>query len=285
MTEARHGTAAVNGVELHYAEIGAGDLVLFLHGFPEFWYAWRHQLADLGRDHHAVAVDTRGINLSSKPADPSAYHLDQLVEDARQLIGHLGHGRATVVGHDWGGFIAWWLAIRHPEAVAGLVAINAAHPGIFSRLLRDSPAQREASRYMEAFRSARGEELLSREDFGAFRANILEPGRKAGHLRPEDEAAYLQAWRRPGALTAGLNYYRANQKIGATLAADTRVAVPTLVIWGDKDPYFSLENLDSLPDCVADLRVRRYPENDHWIVHQIPGEVNRLIRDFMAARL
>src|SRR5690606_23903981 len=124
---------------------------------------------------------TRGVNLSDKPAALEAYHLDRLVEDAAGLIAALGHESAVVVGHDWGGFIAWMLAIRRPELVERLVIINCAHPHAFERLLREHPGQRQASQYMLAFRSERGEELLSRDDFAGFRHNILEPGLTGGY--------------------------------------------------------------------------------------------------------
>jgi len=282
---------AVNGVNLHCVEAGREDapLIVFLHGFPEFWYAWRHQLRALSDRFHCVACDTRGINLSDKPARVEDYAIDVLVEDVRQLIGALGRDSAVVVGHDWGGFIAWELAVRHPEAVRKLVIVNCAHPDAFARLIIDSPRQREASQYTLAFRSERGEDLLRHDDFAGFRANILAPGRAAGHLDAADEAAYQAAWRQPGALTGGLNYYRAN-RLGPALEgqsprqprdpAECRVSPPTLVIWGEKAPYFSTENIDLLSDYVSDLTLVRCPDNDHWIVHQIPDRVSALIGDF-----
>ena len=292
MSDFEHGYAEVNGLRLHYAAAGKGPLLLFLHGFPEFWYAWRHQLADLRDRFRAVAIDTRGVNLSSRPAEVAAYHLDHLAADPAALIGHFGFEKAMVIGHDWGGITAWWLAIKHPELLDRLVIVNAAHPGVFERLLRDEPRQQAASAYMQAFRSDRGEELLSRDDFGAFRQNILAPGRAAGHLSDADVDAYLAAWRQPGGLAGGLNYYRANRRHGPAEdgapapmpPAETRVEVPTLVIWGERDPYFVPENLDLMPDYVADLRIERFPDNDHWIVHQMPAEVSRLIGAFAAPK-
>lgn len=283
----RHGRAAVNGVRLHYVEAGEGPLVLFLHGFPEFWYAWRHQIADLAPLARAVAVDTRGVNLSSGPQEVDGYRIDELVEDVRQFVRHLGAERVVLVGHDWGGFIAWETAIRHPALVDRLVIVNCAHPAVMQHLLAHDPAQAKASAYMLAFRSSRGEELVERDGFAGFRANILEPGLAAGHLTAEDAAAYLEAWRRPGGLSAGLDYYRAN-KLGPPSGddapprsfAETRVRAPTLVLWGERDPYFVPANLDLLPQVVPELTVRRYPDNDHWIVHQMPHEVSRQIARF-----
>ena len=283
----RHGFADVGGLSLHYAERGAGPLVLMLHGFPEFWYAWRHQLGGLGDRFHAVACDTRGINLSGRPAAVEAYRLEALVDDVAGLIAALGHRTATLVGHDWGGFIAWETAIRRPDLVDRLVIANCQHPELYHDLCATSAEQQAASRYMLAFRSERGEELLSRDDFAGFRANILAPGLAAGHLGEADAAAYLAVWRDGGSLTAGLNYYRANRTgpdgtaVRRPLAA-TVVRVPTLVLWGERDPYFAASGLDRLPEVATDLTVRRYPGTDHWMVHQRSDEVTRLIAAFAA---
>ena len=287
MIESR--TVQANGLSFHVAEAGRGRprLLLFLHGFPEFWYAWRHQLEALGDAFHVAAPDLRGIGGSDKPAEVEAYLLDHLVEDAAALTRALGHERCVLIGHDWGGFVAWEAVIRRPELVEKLVIVNCAHPDAFARLMREDEAQREASGYMLAFRSARGEELLSRDGFAGFERNILGPGLAAGHLTPADAEAYRAAWRVPGALSGGLNYYRAN-KTGPDLTAPPRpgdgtVRAPTLVLWGERDPYFVPRNLDLLPAYVDDLRVRRWPERDHWIAHQVPHEITAAIRDFVDA--
>jgi pimeloyl-ACP methyl ester carboxylesterase len=287
-----HGTLTANGIRLHYIEQGCGDPVLFLHGFPEYSGAWGSVMADLGERFRAIAIDTRGINLSEGPSNVGGYAIGELVEDVRQAIAALGYRNIVLVGHDWGGFIAWELAIRHPESLDRLVIINAAHVGIFDQLLRQGGAQAHASRYMLAFRSSRGEELVSRDDFAAFRREILESARSSGNMNEEQAAEYLALWRRPECITAGLNYYRAN-KSGppngddgeARDIADTIVSVPTLVIWGERDNYFTPENLDLLPKVVPDLIVRRYPENGHWIVHERPHEIAQLISAFAEGAL
>ncbi|MEC9347006.1 MAG: alpha/beta hydrolase [Pseudomonadota bacterium] len=292
MDAIRHETVQVNGVDLHVASAGdpSSPMILFLHGFPEFWYAWRFQLRDLSDRFFCVAPDCRGINLSGKPAALDAYEYAVLAADVVGLIRHFGRERAVVVGHDWGGFMAWEAAIRHPEAVERLVVLNCAHPGIMSELIHDpASSQSERSRYMLAFRSDRGEELVSRDNFGGFRANILEPGLAAGHLTESDAAAYFAAWNTPGSITGGLNYYRANRTGPVSgddapprRVADTRVSMPTMVLWGEGDPYFSLENLDRMAEAVPDLRLHRFPACDHWIVHQIPDTVTALVREFAA---
>jgi pimeloyl-ACP methyl ester carboxylesterase len=275
------GYADVNGVRLHYAETGSGKLVLMLHGFPEFWRMWRPVMEVVGQHHRAVAVDTRGINLSTGPEDAGGYTPDQLVADVRDLIHHLGHDRAVLVGHDWGGFIAWQVAIRHPELLERLVIVNCAHPGIFTELYRAGGAQTQASAYMTMFRTEGFAEQLAAIDYAPFDALIVQPGLAAGYLTEADAQAYREAWRRPGSVRRGLNYYRAMGLAGEPPPlAQQVVRVPTLVIWGDRDIYFAAENVDRLPEVVPDLTLRRFPENDHWIVQQRPRDVAELIVEF-----
>ena len=287
-----HGYADVNGVRLHYVTTGRGPLIMFVHGFPEFWYAWKAQLAEFGRDHQAVALDMRGYNLSSKPAGLEAYALPHLVGDLAALADHLGHARFVLVAHDWGGVVAWALAMALPERLRKLVIINAPHPAVFERELRENPAQQQASRYMLTFRSAEAEQILSADNYARIVAMFTRVG---AWLTDEDRAQYLAAWSQPGALTGGLNYYRA-AGVGPP-AADgaparsfggdpTRftVTVPTLVVWGEQDRALLPGNLDGLERFVPDLTIRRIPDGSHWVVHEQPALVNRLIREFVAGR-
>lgn len=288
-----HAFATVNGVRLHYAEAGRGELVLFLHGFPEFWYAWRRQLTEFGRDHHAVAPDLRGYNLSDKPASPEQYRVPALVEDVRALAEHLNEGRPFVlVGHDWGGVVAWAFAMTHPDLVRRLVIVNAPHPGVFDRELSENPAQQRASQYMLFFRSPQAEATLA-ADGHARLLQMFGSVEAAGNWSDADRRAYLAAWSQPGALTGGLNYYRA-ARVGPPVAGErtpiaqsvdtTRyvVRVPTLVIWGEADTALLTGNLEGLDRYVPDLTVRRIPAGTHWVIHEFPDQVNRHIREFLA---
>lgn len=153
MTVIRHDYASVNGVRLHYAHAGQGPLILFLHGFPEFWYCWKQQLEDLGRDHFAVAPDLRGFNLSEHPAEVKQYKARILIEDVRQLAEHLGHEKFVLVAHDWGGAVAWAYAMAHPQTLSKLIMVNSPHPVTFARELAHNPAQQDASQYMNLLRS------------------------------------------------------------------------------------------------------------------------------------
>lgn len=286
----QHRYAEVNGVRLHYATAGSGPLMLFVHGFPEFWYAWRNLLPQFARDHQVVAPDTRGINLSSKPEGAKAYHVAQVTEDLRQLVAHLGHERCVLVGHDWGGACAWNFAMRHPECVERLVVINAPHPVTFARELRDSPAQRQASDYMRLLRSDKAERVLAESDFARLAAFFREWAGTAAD--GETLAAYRAAWSQPGALTAGLSYYRASPlyppepgaaptHLPALRPEDFTVRVPTLVIWGERDSALLPGLLDGLEACVPDLRVERIADASHWVVHEHPARVGALIRSFV----
>src|SRR5438132_2912670 len=208
-----HEYADVTGVRLHYARAGRGPLIVFLHGFPEFWYEWRDQLAEFGRDHTAVAPDMRGYNLSSKPRELSEYRMPYLVSDVHALANDLlkasGRSTFTLVAHDWGGVVAWVFAAQHPEILDKLVIVNAPHPTIFPRELRDSPAQQQASQYMLMFRGPQAEETLSANSYERLTTMVLGAGLESGTVTEEDKAQYVAAWSQSGALTGGLNYYRA----------------------------------------------------------------------------
>ena len=284
-----------NGIRLHYVRAGAGPLVLFVHGFPEFWYEWKRQLAEFSRHYLAVAPDMRGHNLSSKPQEVKAYRAKHLVEDLRLLIDHLDGKPCILVAHDWGGAIAWNFAALHPDYLRKLVIINAPHPAIFARELRDNPDQQRASAYMNLFRSEKAERVLSEHDFARLTRMTLDAwAANGGAATPEDRRAYMQAWSQPGALTCALNFYRASPlyppEPGETSAparldldpAPFRVRVPTLVIWGERDEALLRGNLDGLAEQVSDLTVRRVPDASHWVVHERPDLVNAYIGEFIA---
>jgi pimeloyl-ACP methyl ester carboxylesterase len=284
----------VNSIRLHYVTAGKGRLILFLHGFPEFWYAWKNQLIEFGRDHQAVAPDLRGYNLSSKPAEVEQYELHYLVEDVRALAAHLGHRKFILVGHDWGGVVAWATARYHPQAVEKLVIINAPHPAIFDRELRNNPAQQRASQYMLVLRSPQAEATLSANNYALLAEGILGAGLRQAYFTEEDRAAYLAAWSQPGALTGGLNYYRAahvgtptgEDQAPITLPGDLTsftVKVPTLVLWGEQDIYLLTGNLEGLDRYVPDLKIQRIPDGSHWVVHEKPALINAAIREFLSS--
>jgi pimeloyl-ACP methyl ester carboxylesterase len=295
----KHKYVKVNGIRLHCVTAGKGPLILFLHGFPEFWYAWKNQLDEFGKKYLAIAPDLRGYNLSDKPGELDQYRMSHLVEDIRALADRFSRQKKfLLVGHDWGGAVAWSFAIAHPDRLEKLVIINAPHPGVFSRLLSSDPAQQNASQYMLMFRSAQAEKALSDNNHALLVNAVLAAGLRNGTFTEEEKAAYLKAWSQPGALTGGLNYYRANRvgPPGPTQGSDSKgsstgnfavdpttlmVRVPTLVIWGEKDTALLTQNLDGLDQYVPQLIVKRVPEGSHWIVHEKPAEVNEYFQDFI----
>ena len=290
----KHTYAELNGVRLHYVTAGEGKLILFVHGFPEFWYAWRNQLAEFARDYLAVAPDMRGYNLSSKPVEIEQYGIKYLIEDLRALAEHLGHKRFILAGHDWGGAVAWAFALAYPQYLEKLIIVNMAHPGIFARELRENPAQQQASQYMLSFQTPEAEQMLTANNYGQLVDAVLSPGLKQGYFTETDRQAYLEAWAQPGALTGGLNYYRAahlgppsveGEQSTGNYAADSSsliVRVPTLIIWGEQDPYLLSGNLNGIEEFVPQLTLKRIPEGSHWVIHERSDLVNAHIRNFIS---
>lgn len=275
--------AEVNGVRLHYMTAGSGQTLLFLHGFPEFWYAWRAQLEAFSADYHVVVPDMRGYNLSDRPADMAAYTIPTLVADVRALLAQVGPGRqAILIAHDWGGIVAWAFALTHPSALQKLVVINAPHPAIFARELATNSAQQQAAGYMTMLRGPQAEALLGADDFARLDGMLF-----GGAVRPDafsaaDRAAYHAAWSLPGGLTGALNYYRAVALTPPPSSPpNLTVTVPTLVLWGEQDTALLTGNLDGLDAYVPNLRVQRFPQAGHWVVHEQPDAVTDAIRAFI----
>jgi epoxide hydrolase 4 len=292
--EWEHGYADVNDIRLHYVACGEGRLMLFLHGFPEFWAAWESQLHLFGRRFQAVAIDLRGYNLSSKPMDPKQYHVRVLVEDIRLIAEHLGHRKMILVAHDWGGGVAWAFANRYPDYIEKLIIINSPHPAIFARELLDNARQQEASGYMNMLRAAEAENLLAADNF-AFLTHSLTGGGSRWRMPHDVYMRYIEAWSQPGALTGGLNYYRVSplhppqtkdeavfiRSIAQAPREVFAVKVPTLVIWAEQDSALLPGNLDGLDAYVDDLTIQRIPDGTHWVIHEQPEAVNRYIQDFI----
>ena len=294
MSEFQNQYADVNGVRLHYVSVGTGKLVMFVHGFPEFWAEWENQLVEFGKDHQAVALDMRGYNLSSKPANVESYHAKYLTEDLRALAEHLGHKKFILVAHDWGGAVAWSAAMRYPECVEKLIIINSPHPAVFARELLHNPAQQKASQYMLMFRKPEAEKILSENNYAGLMQVVSQFGSK-WEMTKEIRLRYIEAWSRPGALTGGLNYYRASPLYPPTSKNDEEkikgimnlphemmeVKVPTLVIWGEQDQALLTGNLEGLGEYVGDLTIKRIPDGSHWVIHEQPELVNSLMREFL----
>lgn len=273
-----------DGVRLHVVREGEGPPVVLLHGFPEFWYSWRHQIAALAAaGFTAVAPDLRGYHQSDKPSGVAAYRVDALVADVVRLVASLGVPRVHLVGHDWGGMIAWCVAGRHPEVVDRLAILNAPHPALFRRQLRRS-RQAFRSAYVPLFAlPGIPERLLSAFGHFGIRQMLVRASGRPGVFPPDELRRYADAMATPGALTAGLNYYRANIRVGLGGMAIGRIEPPTLVIWGERDPALGVNLLDGLEALVPRLRVERLPGIGHWVQQEAPHRVNALLVDFLSS--
>jgi epoxide hydrolase 4 len=292
--ELSHHFAEVDGCRLHYVAAGEGKPILFLHGFPQFWFLWRRQLADLGRDHAVFAADMRGYNRSSKPEEPQAYRMRHLLADIRGLIEQLDVGPLTLVGHDWGGIVSWALALKHPELLDRLVVIDAPPPFTWNRDLRESPKQRAAVNYMIELSapSPQPEEMLAANDYSMIDSIMRRIGGRDAQLSDSEREVYHRAWAQPGALRSGLNYYRA-ARMGEQVAAggvperyeakirSQRVEVPTLVLWGENDSALLPTLTRGLSEWIPELRVEIVSGAGHWVPYERPDRVNALIREFV----
>lgn len=276
-----HHEGEVNGVRLHWVEQGRGPLVVLLHGFPELWYEWRHLIPALAAaGFRAVAPDMRGYNLSEKPKGVEPYALRHLTADVAALVRHLGETRAHVVGHDWGGVVAWRLAMDHAEVVDRLVIVNAPHPRVFARELR-KPKQALKSAYAAFFQLPAVPEAVFRANGYAMVERVFRDEPRPGAYTGEDIALYKEAIARPGALKAMINYYRAAVRHPA--GESLPVTAPTLVVWGEDDAHLNVENTIGLEEHVPGVRVERLPGVSHWVPADAPEELAALVTRFLHA--
>lgn len=278
-----HRYAQINGIRMHYVQAGSGQqLVVLLHGFPECWYSWRHQIPALAEQYTVVAPDMRGYNETEKPKH--GYELNVLVADIAALIGHLGRERAVVVGHDWGGAIAWSLAISQPALVERLVILNAPHPGCFGPGSGLSLRQLVRSWYILAFQVPLLPELLLRAgDFWLLKRLFHGQIATSTHFREADARFMLQAIARPGALPAAITYYRRGLRFNGGIFKGTglRVQMPTLLIWAEDDAYLGKELTEKTGTFVPDLRIQYIEHCSHWVQQERPELVNRWVSAFL----
>jgi epoxide hydrolase 4 len=282
--ELREGYAGEGDQRLHYVEAGDGPLIVLLHGFPEFWYGWRQQIKPLAAaGFRVVAPDLRGYNLSSKPDGIAAYDIDNLTADIRGLIHERGAESALLVGHDWGGSVAWATAMQHPEVVERLAILNAAHPRKLSQGLHH-PGQLRKSWYFFFFDLPELPESVVKADNYRFFRHFLRDARP-GAFTPQDIERYTDAWSQPGAASGMINYYRNSVRQSPKRAeAQLRpIQARTLVIWGEDDRYLGPELAEPDHDDVPNLdHVERVPDASHWVHHDEPDRVTQLLTDFFA---
>lgn len=273
-----------NGICLHVVTAGPSDgpLVILLHGFPEFWYGWRRQIDALAHaGYRVLAPDQRGYNLSDKPKSIGAYRLDELAKDIVGLIEAEGRERACIVGHDWGGAVAWWLALKHAPRVEKLAVLNAPHPLVMRRHLFGSKEQRRKSWYFFFFQIPFLPEARMRKDDWRIGAKALQATSRPGAFSEEDLQHYRAAWSQPGADRGMINWYRASLQRMPRMNFNPRVSPPTLLLWGMKDRFLIRAMAQaSIRLCERGKSVL-FEEASHWVQHEEAERVNELLLEFL----
>jgi len=271
--QVRHGYADSGGVKIHYASLGQGPLVVMLHGFPDFWYTWRHQMQALSGQYHVVALDLRGYNLSDKPKGAESYDMRLLVADVAAVIRHLGQEKATVVGHDWGGAIAWAFAMSRPEMTERLIVLNLPHPRGLARELAKNPEQQKNSAYARLFQAEGAHKQLTPELLAQW---VTDPAARE---------KYLEAFRRSD-FEAMLHYYKRNypkEPYAEDPSPVVKVKAPVLLIHGLKDQYLLPGALNGTWEWVEkDLTLVTIPEAGHFVQQDAADLVSRTIKSWLA---
>lgn len=278
----QHEFVETNGIRLHVAQAGPveGPLVILLHGFPEFWYGWRKQIDALAAAGLRVwAPDQRGYNLSDKPPSVQDYRIEPLAADVLGLIAAAGRERASIVGHDWGGVVTWWLAANHAERLDRAVILNVPHPAVMRRHLRTNPRQMFRSRYIVWFQLPGFAEWLFRRRDGALLARILQRTSRPGTFSEEDLARYRESWRQPGALTGMLNWYRAARHW--LHSAPSRVSMPLLLLWGTRDRFLGRELAEPSLRLCDQGQLHFFEKATHWLQHEEAATVNARLITFL----
>ncbi|MDJ0796013.1 MAG: alpha/beta hydrolase [Calothrix sp. MO_167.B12] len=277
----QHDYIHTNGVKLHYVTQGKGPLMLMLHGFPEFWYSWRYQIPEFAPYFQVVAVDLRGYNHSDKPKKKSAYIIDELIKDVEGIIKGLGYENCILVGHDWGGAIAWNFAHTHPEMVEKLIVLNIPHPAKFRQGL-NTLRQLLRSWYIFFFQLPLLPELyIKARDYKMIEKVFKGMAIDKTAFTPEDISIFKQAAAQPGALTAMVNYYRNifNSKISPQNWQ--KLDIPTLMIWGENDIALGKELTYGTQSYVNQIQIQYIPNCSHWVQQEKPNFVNEYIRNFL----
>ena len=277
----QHDCIHTNGINLHYVTQGEGPLMLMLHGFPEFWYSWRKQIPEFAQDHKVVAIDLRGYNDSDKPEHKEAYVMAEFIADVKGVIEGLGYDRCILVGHDWGGTIAWNFVYAYPNLVQKLVILNMPYPAKFAEGLR-TPRQLLRSFYIFLFQLPIVPEMLIQlDDYRAIGAAFLGMAVDKTAFSQQDIEAYKNASAKRGAVTAALNYYRNLFNQGLTSQDWSILDVPTLMIWGESDTALGKELTYGTEAYVRDFQIKYIPNCSHWVQQEQPQLVNQYIREFL----
>lgn len=267
------GFADSNGVKIHYQTMGEGPLVVMIHGFPDYWYTWRNQMPVLAEKFKVVAIDQRGYNQSDQPEGVENYTTDKLVSDVHAVVKHLGRERATIIGHDWGGIVAWTFAMQHPEMTERLVILNLPHPWGLQRELANNPQQQKNSQYARNFQMPGSHKFLTAEGLSTW-------------VKDEDARKfYTEAFKR-SSFEAMLNYYKANypkQPYQEPVGDPPKVQCSTLVIHGLGDMYLLASGLNETWNWIEkDLTIVTVPGAEHFVQHDKPEFVSKTIMQWLS---
>jgi epoxide hydrolase 4 len=281
----QHRDIITNGIRMHYVTQGSGPLVVLLHGFPEFWYSWRYQIPFLAEHGFTVvAPDLRGYNDTDKPR--KGYDVATLLRDIEGLIKGLGYEKAIIVGHDWGGALAWAFAIYYPHMSSRLIVMNAPHPQAMQREFRTLKQLRK-SWYIFVFQIPwLPEAFLLRNHANEIGRMLKGVALQKAVFPPEVTALYQEAMSKPGAMTAGLNYYRQYFRrppvsVARNNGETAHISAPTLLIWGEHDIALGIELTQGLEQWVDQIEVKRLPDSGHWVQQEQPDKVNQLMLNFL----
>jgi pimeloyl-ACP methyl ester carboxylesterase len=308
--ELEHKYALIDDVKIHYVTAGPAKnktllytTFVFLHGFPEYWETWQSQLDYFSKEHNVIAPDLPGYNLSDKPQQVSFYEISNLIEFVVKFIKTVSPTeKVYLVAHDWGGVIAWPLTAFYPQYIEKLIILNAAHPSTFTREMINNPQQRDKSDYIHDLISEDAETLLSRDNFQHLSEKMMVSS-NANVFNKEIKNKYRQVWQQPGAVNGMLQYYRAMPQLAAAhsnynkhhdCATDgpvrrttemkmpnIRINVPTLILWGEQDQAFVIENLDGIEKYVPNCTIERFEDASHWLMHEESTEINNAIIRFI----
>ena len=274
----------VNGIRLHYVEEGSGEIVILLHGFPEFWYGWRKQIPVLSQHYHVIAPDIRGYNLSDKPQGAAQYKIEIVAKDIAELIKKLGKGKVILAGHDWGAGVAWTVATMYPELISKLAILNVPHPAEMRKaLLGFNLSQWLKSYYIFLFQIpflpewsiGRDPEIFFRKVFTRFSPTATPPN-------DEEIKEYAKAYSQPGGLSGIINYYRAMVRHISTLDTSVQLPMPVLMLWGEQDKALGKELTDNTKQYCKELEIVYDPTGGHFIQSDNPELVNKKLLEFFA---
>lgn len=282
LDEVEHGYANNNGVDIHYATVGEGPLVIMIHGFPDFWYSWRHQMEELKDSFKVVAIDQRGYNLSGQPEAESSYAMQNLVADVAAVIRHFGEEKANIVGHDWGGYVSWEFALAMPDMVKNLAILNLPHPNGLKRELASNQEQQTNSDYVRRFIAGKS------TDPDIFFGLPMNPQTLASWVTdPLAREAYVEAFERSD-FDGMLAYYKQNYPINGdpNAAANTpRLNIPVLVFHGLEDTALHSDGLNNTWDWIdADTSIVTVPGAGHFVQQDAAELVSSTLKWWLLAR-